>query len=58
MMKGFRRNNKGGIELDELGKLILGVIIFIILIYIVTIVIGGEMSSGQEEVGDVFNAIK
>ena len=58
MMKGFRRNNKGGIELDELGKLIIGVIIFIILIYIVTIVIGGEMSSGTEEVGDVFNSIK
>jgi len=43
--------------MDELGKLIIGVILFIILIYIVSVMIGGEIGSQKDEVTDVFSNI-
>ena len=49
----FKKNKSGALELDELGKLIIGVILFIILIYIVTVVIGGEFTAPKEDIGDL-----
>lgn len=56
-MKFLIRNKKGDLELDQLGKLIIGVILFIILIYIVTVVIGGEIGNQTGEVGDVIGGL-
>ncbi len=53
----FSKNKKGGIEMDELGKLIIGLVLFIILIYIVSVLIGGELGSQKGEVTDVFSSI-
>lgn len=53
----FSKNKKGALEMDELGKLIIGVILFIILIYIVSVLIGGEIGSQKDEVTDVFSNI-
>jgi hypothetical protein len=53
----LRRNKKGALEMDELGKLILGLILFIILIYIVSIIIGGEIGAQKDDVTDVFSSI-
>ncbi len=38
-------NKKAGLELDQLGKIILAVILLIVLIVIVTVVIGGEFGN-------------
>lgn len=46
---------KGDIELDELAKIILGLVLLIILIWIVTIVINGELSNQVQRVKDIFN---
>lgn len=53
----LRKSKSGALEMDELGKLIIGVILFIILIYIVSVMIGGEIGSQKDEVTDVFSNI-
>jgi hypothetical protein len=53
----FYNSKKGALEMDELGKLIIGLILFIILIYIVSLMIGGEIGAQKEEVTDVFSSI-
>ena len=52
-MRFLRKAKNGDIEFDQLGMLILGLILFIILIYIVTVVIGGEMGNQTTDVKDV-----
>lgn len=45
-------NKKGDLEIDELGKLILGLILLIVLIVIITVVIKKEFySAGRDAVG-------
>jgi len=56
-MRFLRKAKNGDIEFDQLGMLILGLILFIILIYIVTVVIGGEMGNQTTEVKDVLTNI-
>lgn len=48
-------SKKGAIEMDELGKLIIGLVLFLLLIYIVSVLIGGEIGAQKDEVSDVFS---
>ncbi len=57
-MKLFIRNKKGDLELDEIGKLILGGLLLLILIYIVGYVIKGEFSDQGDKVVGIFSAFK
>lgn len=50
-------SKKGSIELDQLGKLIIGLVLFLILIYIVTVILGGELGSQGTEIKDVVTNI-
>jgi len=43
--KFWLKNRKGDLELDQLGKIILGLILLIVLIVIITVVIRGEFSN-------------
>ena len=47
-------DKKGAIEMDELAKLIIGIILLIILIVIVTVVIRGELGIQGEEIKEIF----
>ena len=51
----FKINKKGDLELDELGKLILGLILLIILIVIVMVYIKNDMSSQADNVKSIFS---
>ena len=51
----YLKNRKADIELDELGKVILGVILLIILIVIVTVVIKGEFSEQTDGIKGMFS---
>lgn len=51
-------NKRGDIEMDQVGYIILGVILLLILIYIITQVIGGEYDSQEEKVKDIFSIFK
>jgi len=53
-MKFLRKNNKGDLEIDELGKLILGLILLLVLIVIVTVYINGEFINQEEGLGSIF----
>ncbi len=53
----LKNSKKVGIEMDELGKLIVGLVLFIVLIYIVSVMIGGELSAQKDDVTDVFSTI-
>jgi hypothetical protein len=57
LKNSFSISKKGAIEMDELGKLIIGLVLFLVLIYIVSVMIGGEVGSQQEEVEDIFSNI-
>jgi hypothetical protein len=57
LKNSFCISKKGAIELDELGKLIIGLVLFIILIYIVSVLVGGEIGSQKEEVTGVFSSL-
>ena len=48
------QDKKGAIEMDELAKLIIGIILLIILIVIVTVVIRGELGFQADEIKSVF----
>ena len=48
------QNKSGALEFDELGKLIIGLILLIILIIIVTVVIRGELLIQGEEAKSIF----
>jgi len=54
MNKILKYNKKGDLELDELGKLILGIILLIILIAIIWY-ISSDMSDQGNNVKTVFN---
>ena len=56
--KTWLKNRNGDIELDQLGKLILGLIFFILLIYIVSVVIRGELEDQGDGLLDAFNIFK
>ena len=58
MVRFFIRNKKGDLELDEIGKLILGGLLLLILIYIIGYVISGEFSNQGDKVDDVFSIFK
>lgn len=50
----LNRNKKGDLEWDEIGKLIIALVVLIIIIYIITIIINGEFTSQGEKIGDAF----
>lgn len=52
------RNKKGDLELDELGKLILGGILLLLLIYIITVFLKGEFGSQKDDVKSIFDIFK
>ncbi len=57
-MKFIIKNKKGDLEIDEIGKLIIGLVLLIVLIAIVTIYIGGDLSDQSDSVVgafDIFN---
>jgi len=49
------RIKKGGIEMDQIGYLILGLILLIILIYIISSVISPELDSQGNKVKGIFD---
>ena len=53
--KSLLKDKRGDLELDELGKVILGLIVLLILIVIVTVVIRGEFSSQEDKVEGMFD---
>ena len=55
MKKFILVNKKGDLELDELGKLILGLILLIVLIVIITVYIRGDMSDQTDNVKNIFS---
>ncbi len=54
-MNKLLKNKTGDLELDEIGKIILGLIVLVILIVIITVVIKGELFSQGERVKDIFS---
>ena len=54
-MKNWLKDKTADVELDELAKIILGLVLLLVLIYIVTIVINGELSNQVQRVKDIFN---
>jgi hypothetical protein len=50
-------DKKGDLELDEIGKLIVGLILLVTLIVIVTIVINGELSNQGDKLGTVLGGL-
>lgn len=52
------KSNKGSLELDELGKVIIGLTLLIILIVIVTVVIGPEFGNQGDKVDSIFGMFK
>ena len=49
------KNKKGDIEWDEIGKVIIALVVLIIIIYIVTVVIRGEFGNQSDKIKDGFN---
>lgn len=58
VIKCMWKCKKGDLEFDELGKLILGLILLLVLIVIVTVVIKGELWKGGEKLKDIFTIFK
>lgn len=52
------KSKKGDLELDELGKLILGGILLLILIFIVAYVIKGEFGEQDGNIKGIFNIFR
>lgn len=50
------KEKKGDLELDQLGKLIIGLVIFLILLYFVSIFLGGKISDQEDEITGIFKA--
>ena len=57
MLRYWLQNRKGDLEMDQLGKLIIGAIVLIILIYIVTVVIKGEFDDQGGNVENIFSSL-
>jgi t-SNARE complex subunit (syntaxin) len=51
----LQKQKKADLELDELGKLIIGLVLLIVLIVIVTVVIKTELFNSGDKVLDVFS---
>ena len=51
-IKNFK---KAALEMDQLGKLIIGLVILIILIIIVSVVIGGKLDDQGSSISKIFN---
>ena len=54
MIYKINQDKKGAIEMDELAKLIIGIILLIILIVIVTVIIRGELGIQGDEIKEIF----
>jgi len=54
-MKLIKKNKKGDLEIDELGKLILGLVLLIVLIIIISVYINGEFINQEKSVNSIFN---
>ncbi len=52
------KTKKGDLELDELGKLLIALVLIVILIYIVVYIIGGEFGSQGENIVDTLDTLK
>lgn len=52
------KNKKADIELDQLGKLIIGIIVFIILLYFVSVFIGGKITQEDEAISGIFRSFR
>ncbi len=48
------KHKKGDLEIDEIGKVIIGLILLIILIVVITVVIRGEFSNQGSQIKDIF----
>lgn len=53
----FKYNKKGDLEFDELGKLLIGLVLLIVLIVIVTVVINGNLSDQTSSLKTVFTGL-
>lgn len=51
----LNRNKKGDLEWDEIGKLIIALVVLIIIIYIITMIIGGEFGTQGDKIKDAFS---
>lgn len=50
----YIKNKKAALEMDQLGKLLIGLALLIVLIVIVTVYVGGEFSNQSDKVSSVF----
>lgn len=50
----FKNSKKADIEIDEVGKIIIGLVLLLILIAIITVVIKGELFSAGSRVLNAF----
>lgn len=50
--KFWLQNRKADLELDELGKIIIGLVLLLVLIAIVTVVIRGEFDNQGDKLAD------
>ena len=48
------KNKIASIEMDQVGYIILGLVLLLVLIYIVTVVLGGEIDDQGEKVSGIF----
>ena len=54
----LKLTRKADLELDELGKLIIGLVLLIVLIVIITVVIKGELFGAGDRVLGVFDIFR
>lgn len=52
--KSLKNDKTGDLELDQIGKLIIALVLLVVLIMIITFVISGGFSDQEEEIGNVF----
>lgn len=50
------KEKKGDLELDQLGKLIIGLVIFLILLYFVAVFLGGKITDQEDDITGIFRA--
>ena len=54
-MDDINYSKKGGLEIEQLGKLILAGILLVVLIVIVGVYIGSEMELQSDRIGDILS---
>lgn len=50
----YIKNKKAALEMDQLGKLLIGLALLIVLIVIITVYINGEFSNQSDKVSTAF----